>query len=196
MANENIDEQILTLYSEEKWEDIVRLKCILNKTDKSKLFWVLPTFNDLRWIQELIEKYNLIGLVSIGCGCGLLEWLFKKYSGLDVIGVELDRSWWCSKYSPPLFLKNIVFISESDTNSMFLLDKHAFLFCYFNNASAFCYYIENYKGNFIFVIGPQENEDRLSDPMPLDAKFDEYNWTLIHKKELERTGDYITVYRR
>ncbi|CAK9807498.1 hypothetical protein ANTQUA_LOCUS5223 [Anthophora quadrimaculata] len=194
MVDEDIDEQILMLYSEDKWKDIVNLNYVLNKTDKSRLFWVLPTTNDLHWIKELIEKYNLIGLVSIGCGCGLLEWLFQKYSGLEVIGVELDRSWWCSKYSPPLFLKNMVFIRENSTNNTFLSDKYALLFCYFNNASAFCYYIENYKGNLIFVIGPKENQDRWTDPMPFDAKFTDYGWTLICKTELERTSDYITVY--
>lgn len=81
MVNENIDEQILTLYNERKWLDIINLNCTLIKLDKSRLFWVLPTINDLHWIKEVIDRNNMIGLISIGCGCGLLEWLFEQYSG-------------------------------------------------------------------------------------------------------------------
>lgn len=81
MVNENIDEQILTLYNERKWIDIINLNCILIKLDKSRLFWVLPTINDLQWIKKVIDENNIIGLISIGCGCGLLEWLFEQYSG-------------------------------------------------------------------------------------------------------------------
>ncbi|KOX69891.1 hypothetical protein WN51_06236 [Melipona quadrifasciata] len=195
MVNENIDEQILTFHSEQKWLDIVNLNCTLTKLNKSRLFWVLPTVNDLHWMKDVIDKQNVAGLVSIGCGCGLFEWLFEEYSGLNVIGVELDRSWWCSKYSPPLFLKNIVFIRENEDNS-FLSNEYALLFCYFNNGSAFCNYVENYKGNLIFVIGPKSNEERWTDPMPFDKKFDEYGWKLIGKKEMERTNDYIAVYNK
>lgn len=84
MVNENIDEQILTFYNEEKWMDIVTLNCTLNRLDKSRLFWVLPTVNDLYFLKETVKKYNLVGLASIGCGCGLLEWLFQKYSGKNL----------------------------------------------------------------------------------------------------------------
>ncbi|XP_076630571.1 uncharacterized protein LOC143346397 isoform X2 [Colletes latitarsis] len=96
MVNENIEETILALHSQQKWQDIANLSCTLKEFEKCRLFWVLPTINDLHWIKEIIDKYNVFGLASIGCGCGLLEWLFQKYSGLDVIGIELDRSWWCS----------------------------------------------------------------------------------------------------
>ncbi|KAK1122617.1 hypothetical protein K0M31_009061 [Melipona bicolor] len=195
MVNENIDEQILTFHSEQKWLDIVNLNCTLTKLNKSRLFWVLPTVNDLHWMKDVIDKQNVAGLVSIGCGCGLFEWLFEEYSGLNVIGVELDRSWWCSKYSPPLFLKNIVFIHENEDNS-FLSNEYALLFCYFNNGPAFCNYVENYKGSLIFVIGPKSNEERWTDPMPFDKKFDEYGWKLIAKKEMERTNDYIAIYNK
>lgn len=81
MVNENIDEQILTLYNKRKWIDIINLNCTLIKLDKSRLFWVLPTINDLQWIKKVIDENNIIGLISIGCGCGLLEWLFEQYSG-------------------------------------------------------------------------------------------------------------------
>lgn len=84
-VDESVEKEILRFYKEQKWQDIVNLDCNLSELDKSRLFWVLPDTNDLRWIKELIDKYNLVGLISIGCGCGLFEWLFQKYSGKFVI---------------------------------------------------------------------------------------------------------------
>ncbi|XP_076165856.1 uncharacterized protein LOC143145910 [Ptiloglossa arizonensis] len=196
MVNKNFEEKILTLYSQRKWKDIANLDCPLNEFEKCRLFWVLPTINDLHWIKEIIDEHNVAGLASIGCGCGLLEWLFQKCSGLDVIGIELDRSWWCSKYSPPLFIENIHFIHENNTKNFSVPENYALLFCYFNNALAFCDYIENYKGKLIFVIGPKEGQHRWTDPMPFDNKFYVYGWKLLSKKEIERSNDCITVYGR
>ncbi|XP_053975841.1 uncharacterized protein LOC128874801 [Hylaeus volcanicus] len=196
MVDENIEEKIIDLYSQGKWIDIVNLDCISNEFEKCRLFWVLPTINDLNWIKEIIDKHSLAGLASIGCGCGLLEWLFREYSGLDVIGIELDRSWWRSKYSPPLFLENIFFVQENNIENLCLSEKYALLFCYFNNELAFSDYVANYKGNLIFVIGPEDGQHRFTDPMPFDTKFDEYGWKLLDKKQVERSNDYITVYAR
>lgn len=81
MDKDDIDEKILTLYNEQRWKDIVYLNCTSYTLNKSKLFWVLPTINDLQWIKEVIVQFDLAGLISIGCGCGLFEWLFQKYSG-------------------------------------------------------------------------------------------------------------------
>ncbi|KZC10502.1 PREDICTED: uncharacterized protein LOC107188612 [Dufourea novaeangliae] len=196
MGTENIEEMVLTLYNQEKWTDIVELVCSTNEFEKCRLFWVLPTMNDLCWIKDIIDMHNVSGLTSIGCGCGLLEWLFQKYSGLEVVGIELDRSWWCSKYSPPTFLTNMLFVHESNTKSLRVPENHALLFCYFNNASAFCDYIKNYRGKLVFVVGPKEDQHRWTDPMPFDKKFNDYGWKLLSKKEIERSDDYITVYGR
>lgn len=193
---EDIEEKILALHGEQKWEDIVNLDCAINEFARCRLFWVLPTMDELRWMKKVIDEHNVVGLASIGCGCGLLEWLFKEYSGLDVIGIELDRSWWGSKYSPPLFMENMLFVREDSTANICISENHALLFCYFNNAAAFCGYIESYEGRLIFVVGPKEGEDRWTEPMPFDKKFHEYGWRLVNKREIERSNDYITVYAR
>lgn len=77
-----------------------------------------------------------------------------------------------------------------------LPENYALLFCYFNNGPAFCNYIEKYEGNLIFIIGPKDGENRWTDPMPFDPKFNEYGWRLISYKNLERTNDCIAVYRK
>ncbi|XP_033324632.1 uncharacterized protein LOC117219540 [Megalopta genalis] len=196
MSNENIERTVLALYGQGRWEDIANLECSSNEFEKCRLFWVLPTVNDLRWIKELMEKNHVVGLTSVGCGTGLFEWLFETYSGLEVAGIELDRSWWCSKYSPPLFLSNVSLVRGGNTKDIRVPENHAILFCYFNNGPAFCEYVENYKGKLIFVIGPEENQHRWTDPMPFDEKFHEFGWQLLGDKKIERTDDYITVYGR
>ncbi|XP_017886313.1 uncharacterized protein LOC108628730 [Ceratina calcarata] len=197
MINKSIDEQIIILYGEQKWKDIVDLNLNSYKFDKGRLCWVLPTINDLHWLKEVIDEHNVGGLASIGCGCGLFEWLFQKYSGSEVIGVELDRSWWRSKYSPPVFLTDVIFVLGNESNDRFLSGKYALLFCYFNNGAAFRDYIENYKGNLILVIGPKPGENRWTDPMPFDLKkFHDHGWKLTCERKMERTRDYITAYTK
>ncbi|XP_072752507.1 uncharacterized protein [Anoplolepis gracilipes] len=192
-SDDNIEENIISLYNVQKWEEITALSCTTN--DLRRLSWILPDLNDLYWMNNIIRKYKLFGIASIGCGCGLLEWLLQKYSGLDVIGIELDSSWWNSKYSPPQFLKNIIFIEKASMNFQ-VPKRYAMLFCYFNNNSAFCNYIENYKGNLILVIGPMQQDNCTTDPLPFDKKFEKYYWKLIDKKKLVRSNDYITAYTK
>ncbi|XP_011875754.1 PREDICTED: uncharacterized protein LOC105566402 [Vollenhovia emeryi] len=192
MNGDDLDGNILSLYNAQKWEEIAALSFTSDNPKPSRLSWVLPDVNDLHWMNDIIRKYNLSGIASIGCGCGLLEWLLQKCSGLDVVGVELDSSWWNSKYSPPQFLKNIIFV---ENNSNFQVPKrYAMLFCYFNNCAAFCNYMENYKGNLIFVIGPALGNNCTTDPLPFDEKFAKYNWKLVKQKKLACSNNCITAY--
>jgi len=80
MNSDDVDENILSLYNAQKWEEIAALSSVISNP-RSRLSWVLPDVRDLRWINNIIRKYNLPGIASIGCGCGLLEWLLQKYSG-------------------------------------------------------------------------------------------------------------------
>lgn len=81
MNSDNIDENILSLYNAQKWEEIAALSFASSNPKSSRLSWVLPDISDLYWINDIIRKYNLSGVASIGCGCGLLEWLLQKCSG-------------------------------------------------------------------------------------------------------------------
>lgn len=215
--NDNINENILSLYNAQKWREIAALSCTANGLRTCRLSWVLPDISDLRWISDIVRDCNLSGIASVGCGCGLLEWLLQKcsgkslpmstgqilvrrafsykkkiFEGLDIIGIELDSSWWNSKYSPPQLLKNIIFVEDKSTNFR-VPKKYALLFCYFNNSAAFCDYVENYKGHLILVIGPVTG-NCTTDPLPFDKKFEEYNWKLIKERKLVYSDNYITAY--
>ncbi|XP_011140850.1 uncharacterized protein LOC105184021 [Harpegnathos saltator] len=194
MNNNNIDENIISLYNAQKWEEIIALSSTIDDFKTCKLSWVLPDISDLYWINKIVQQYNLSGIASVGCGCGLLEWLLQKYSGLDIVGIELDSSWWNSKYSPPQFLKNIIFVENKSINFQ-IPRKYAMLFCYFNNSTAFHNYMKNYKGNLVLVIG-SEADNCTTDPLPFDAKFEKYNWKLMKKRKLAYSNNYITAYSK
>jgi len=85
MSDDNIDENILSLYNAQKWEEIILLSSTINSLRTCRLSWVLPDISDLSWINNIVRKYNISGIASIGCGCGLLEWLLQKYSGKSLI---------------------------------------------------------------------------------------------------------------
>lgn len=85
MSDNDIDKNILSLYNSQNWEDIVALSSTINGF--SRLSWVLPDISDLSWINNTVRKYNVSGIASIGCGCGLLEWLLQKYSGKFLIQI-------------------------------------------------------------------------------------------------------------
>lgn len=80
--NDDIDGSILSLYNAQKWEEIAALsRTIADDLGTCRSSWVLPDTSDLRWINDTVRNYDLSGIASIGCGCGLLEWLLQKYSG-------------------------------------------------------------------------------------------------------------------
>lgn len=108
---------------------------------------------------------------------------------MDVIGYEINREWWTSKYSVPMFI-NLIY---SD-NSVKLNSKHALLFCYFNNGRAFREYIQNYDGNLIFIIGPGKGRGTHTDPQPFQPNFENNEWILNDYQEVKDSKDFIAAY--
>lgn len=115
--------------------------------------------------------------------------------GCDVIGVEADEFWWQSKYSPPIYLNKIIF-TERDNCNLVIPSDFAILFCYFNNGQAFYDYMKNYKGKFLFIIGPDDGQNRCTDPLPFDSKLFNLGWKLCNARLLDNKKDFITIYSR
>lgn len=88
-VEENVEEIILRLHNDCNWKDIVNLTSVIDSSKNNRLFWVLPTLDDLSWITEVIKKNKISGIISIGCGCGLIEWLLQNYSGEHLCSIEI-----------------------------------------------------------------------------------------------------------
>lgn len=72
---------VLELYREDKWEKILKLNELSDNSSALKLLWVWPSEANLNFIKTILNVYNLDGIVSIGCGCGLLEWIINRSTG-------------------------------------------------------------------------------------------------------------------
>lgn len=69
-------EQVMCLYKDKKWRDILSLS--RNDTEAHKLLWAWPSEDNLKLIASTTRKFGLNGISSIGCGCGLFEWLLMQ----------------------------------------------------------------------------------------------------------------------
>lgn len=110
-----------------------------------------------------------------------------------MIGYEINKEWWQSKYSNPQFIELIypdIPLSEN------LSGNYALLFCYFNNGPAFHDYVEHYDGNVIFIIGPGKGRGTHTDPQPFSPNFKCNNWILFNSIEVKNSKDFVAVYIR
>lgn len=73
----------------------------------------------------------------------------------------------------------------------------AVLFCYFNNQKVFNEYVEAYQGKYVIIIGPGENTNRYTEPLPHNPKFEESeNYKLIHFSDFGDNRDHIAVFEK
>ncbi|KAK4884951.1 hypothetical protein RN001_001222 [Aquatica leii] len=190
MEDENIN-LIISLYGQNDWKKILKLNEKSKTPLSTRLLWVWPTKKNLKFMQEVLIKNQVNGVISIGCGTGLFEWLLHKYTNLPVIGYEVNKEWWTSKYSMPQFIQ--VQFLNMPPKSEYLSEDYALLFCYFNNGPAFQEYIDVYTGSLIFIIGPGKGRGTHTNPDPFKPNIKE-NWKLCTYEEVGDTKDVIAVY--
>nr|XP_014092394.1 uncharacterized protein LOC106618968 isoform X2 [Bactrocera oleae] len=149
---------------------------------------LLAIESELLNIGALFETFNIKHILSIGCGNGLFERIIQDCLGVALNGIEVDRSWWESKYAIKSFI-NINYIDDCKKGEN--LEKYlqkccnlenwnfSLMFCYFNNRAAFLNYIEMYKGNILLIIGPKTGVNVFTEPLPLEPRLPEgHRWKL------------------
>lgn len=128
-------------------------------------------------------------------------------------GLELDKSWWTSPYSPPAFVP-LRFVNTrkmittdflghcaspcGDDDDELKPNKYALLFCYFNDKSAFDEYVRKYDGQLIIIIGPEGCSGTVTDPQPLRPQFEYsayYRWTIETIVNIDNFN-YLAAYRK
>ncbi|XP_060516542.1 uncharacterized protein LOC132696025 [Cylas formicarius] len=190
---ESILDDIISLHKAKKWEAILKLRnehC--DHLSALKILWVWPSTTNLTFLKNVMWNYNMKGVISLGCGCGLLEWIIEQATGYPAIGYEINEEWWESKYSNPQFIP----LKYAEKEKPVLHSAYALLFCYFNDGSAFRDYIKSYKGRMVIIIGPGEGSGRHADPLPFSAEFGESNWKIFQHQEVRDTKDFIAIYLR
>ncbi|KAF7270583.1 hypothetical protein GWI33_016474 [Rhynchophorus ferrugineus] len=186
-------DKVVDFHREKDWRRILDLREQFSNEDTRKILWAWPSEENLLFLREALISEHMEGVVSIGCGCGLLEWILQQYTGLSVVGIEVNRPWWESKYSNPSFIPLTYIDDQEDVN---LNPSYALLFCYFNSGPDFRQYVKQYSGKMIIIIGPDEGSGRHTDPQPFSPEFGSSDWHLVRSQQVKDTGDFIAVYQR
>ncbi|CAG9787436.1 unnamed protein product [Diatraea saccharalis] len=189
---ENLVNDVIVLYKDKKWRDIVEK--YHDHPERNKLLWVYPSENNFRFIKECLQQLGCDKIMSVGCGSGLLEWMITQATGVPVSGVEVDGAWWHCKYAPPTFIPLMMTTSKLEDDLISILrasNTTALLFCYFNNRDAFEDYLKYYSGKVLIIIGPK-GKGVHTDPKPFGDLND--TWKLWKSQEVRSSMDYIAVY--
>ncbi|CAK1579038.1 unnamed protein product [Parnassius mnemosyne] len=193
--DESLVNSILNLYKNKNWKAIVSR--YHDHPDRSKLLWVFPTEENFAFLRDSVLDLGCDGILSIGCGSGLLEWMITEATGFPVSGIEIDGAWWHCKYAPPTFIPLILTTPTLNSSTISLLrdaKSVALLFCYFNNGPAFAEYIKHYSGPVIVIIGPGCGKGVHTDPTPFEDLGEE--WKMYRSQEIRDSQDYIAIYQR
>lgn len=201
-SNCDLEQHLCELSASENWQGVIDICAAFSADEKSKFLWAWPTAECLKFLQSHLIANGIEAILSIGCGSGLLEWMIRQSSGIEVIGLELDNSWWKSSYSPRTFIELKFTISERP-DTRFLSDcigrpgdRFAILFCYFNNRKAFLDYVRAYDGKMIVIIGPIDGNKIVTDPTPLKPQFETDEWQLIGQSHMHGFDNCMAIYRR
>ncbi|XP_067006503.1 uncharacterized protein [Anabrus simplex] len=189
VMNDDSRLEVVSLFKRGDWQTLLNL---VSRGELGELYlWVHPTEQDLHYLARELTSAGIQSVLSVGCGTGLLEWLLQSVTGLQVQGLEVDRSWWESPYSPPTFIP----LHYADEDDVVCSPQTALLFCYFNNRPAFLNYVASFTGKCVVVIGPDEGSGRHTDPQPFDSQLHDMGWTVQSATKIQNTVDYIVIYR-
>lgn len=198
----SLEDYLVSLTNANDYEGVIEIGANFSTEERSKFLWAWPTVDCLNWMKRLFQENGIENILSIGCGSGLLEWIVSNSSGIRVNGLELDKSWWQSNYSPKTFV-DLKFTDSNITNEFLRkcanieTDQFALMFCYFNYRDAFLEYIRVYKGDFIILVGPMSEEYIVTDPNPLNPKFETNEWSMLCYYQLnDRNLNCISIFKR
>lgn len=199
-----LEDRLVSLSSANDWHGVIEAGQHFDVNEKSKFLWAWPNIECFDWLQTVLNRNHTKAILSVGCGSGLLEWLISKTCGARVVGLELDGSWWKSKYSPKTFIE--LKFTEHPITQQFLraciqctdTDEFALLFCYFNNRSAFHEYVRAFNGNLIIIVGPASEQHIVTDPNPLNPHFERDNdWKLIDYCQFnDQLSNCMSIFQR
>lgn len=184
------------------WHGIIEAGKLFSVKERSKFLWAWPTVECLQWLKHHLIYNNITSILSVGCGSGLLEWLISKTNDVNVVGLELDRSYWNSAYSPKKFVE--LKFTETQITNEFLngciqaeANQFALLFCYFNNRNAFLEYVRAYNGDLIVIVGPRSEQYIVTDPNPLNPKFENDEWLLLDRVNFnDQLFNCMSIFKR
>lgn len=83
MGNDFVDD-VVCLHNEGNWKEILKLSDKYDDSVTRKLLWVWISEENLFFLKRVLDEFVIKTIVSVGCGCGLLEWILHKYCGKNI----------------------------------------------------------------------------------------------------------------
>lgn len=80
--------KIIDLYNRQDWKNILKLNEHSDNETALRILWVWPSIRNLEFIERTIKKHYCKGIISLGCGCGLLEWIIQKSTGKNERNIQ------------------------------------------------------------------------------------------------------------
>lgn len=71
-------ERLHLLTASKDWKQVLKLSETLPSSEKRKILWTWPTQNDVVKLAEIFHRLHISSILSIGCGCGLFEWILRE----------------------------------------------------------------------------------------------------------------------
>ena len=124
MRENNIVEEVISLYKQKDWRTIIRT--YYNHPDRNKLLWVFPTEENFEFIANCMIELQCDRIVSIGCGSGLLEWMIT-----EATGEFLAKRFFYRRYFLNFVCVNIMLYPKIliKLNTINLFVKYCFVIC-------------------------------------------------------------------
>lgn len=69
-------------YKKQEWNEIINLNVPAGSDIAHSILWVWPSEENLKFINNIVRNNQKEGILSIGCGSGLFEWLLHKSTGM------------------------------------------------------------------------------------------------------------------
>jgi hypothetical protein len=89
-ADEDLVDDVMKLYKMRNWREITDR--YHNHPARNKLLWVYPSVDNFQFMKNCLGSLGCDNVLSIGCGCGLLEWMTTEATGDSLILPRLRRS--------------------------------------------------------------------------------------------------------
>lgn len=87
LLREKFYEDLNHSYKKKDWRNVLMLSEKYGTEITSEILWVFPTVDCLKHQEKLLKSFNIRNILSVGCGSGLLEFVFHESLGLVSINL-------------------------------------------------------------------------------------------------------------